>query len=111
MILEHLRSRQVFAELAALVEMPREIPVDPVGRAEPGEKPGRDRRVVGPEQEPEEERNADQTADGDEVGQGEDPSRPGRDGHGIVHERSVRSNRRGQRPRTAPSARGSVAAR
>ena len=55
------------AELAALVEVPRDVAVDPVGRAEAGgQQPGGE-LVVGAPQQPEEQRHAGQPHHRDHV--------------------------------------------
>ena len=109
------------AELTPLVQVAGEIPVDPVGRAEERERATRRPRCASvPSSSQRKTGMHDEPHDRDEVRKGEDPSRPGRGGRSVVHRRSVRAppSQLGpgaasgaQSPRTAPSARGSVAAR
>ena len=55
-----------------LVEVPGQVPVDPVGRAHRAEDPRRRVPLVVTEQQPQEQREQAQPGDRDDIGQGED---------------------------------------
>ena len=62
---------ELLAELTHLAEPPGEVAVDPVGRAEPTEQPGGTGAVVAGEQQPQEDREAQQAQEREQVGDGE----------------------------------------